>query len=95
MAKAKAARTVAATILFLGIPVSLFGLYMHTKFDPAEFEKFLFPDRTVYYATKSETGEQVVVTLTQPLAAPLGILGLASIGFIITSGLFKPGKTGS
>ena len=92
MAKQKVARTVAATVFFLGIGVSVFGLYKHTNFDPAEFEKFVFPDRTVYSALNSINGTKVPVTLTQPLAAPLGILGLASIGFIITSGLFKTGK---
>lgn len=95
MAKNKAARTTAATILFLGIGVSLVGLYKHTRFDPAVFEKFLFPDRTVYAAAKGPDGEKVTVTLSQPLAAPLGILGLASVGFIITSGLFKTSGKGS
>lgn len=93
MAKHKAMRTIAATILFLGVVVSGIGIYHHTKFEPARFEKFLFPDRTVYSAEKTSDGERKTVSLPAPLAAPMGILGLASIGFIVTSGLFRSGKS--
>lgn len=90
MAKAKSARTVAAVIFFLGFAVSGTGLYKHTQFRAVAFEKFIFPDRDIY---ETVNGQRRSVVLSQPLAAPLGIMGLASVGFVLTSGLFKSGRS--
>lgn len=86
-------RTIAATVFFLGFAVGGYGLYMHTKFEPAKFEKFLFPDRTVYGAATDSEGHPIEVSLGQPLAAPMSMAGLAAVGFAVTSGLFKNGKS--
>lgn len=90
MAKSKWGRTAAALVFFLGFIVSGVGLYKHTQFRPVAFEKFFFPDRDLF---ETVNGQRRAVVLSQPLAAPLGILGLASVGFILSSGLFKGGRS--
>lgn len=90
MAKQKVPRTIASIIFFLGIGVSGFGLYKHSNFDPKVFEQFLFPDKKIYF--KNKDGEEEQVNIAAPLAAPLGFIGLSSIGFLVTSGLFKTSK---
>ncbi|MBL8066457.1 MAG: hypothetical protein JNM34_11460 [Chthonomonadaceae bacterium] len=93
--KNKACRTVSAVLFFAGLVVSIVGLYFHTKFEPEKFEKFLFPDKKVYYAKPDADGEKVEVELDEPLAAPLGFAGLSMIGFVVSSGLFKSSKSTS
>jgi len=94
MSNSKAARVIASSIFFVGLVVSGIGLYFHTNYDVKKFEKFLQPDKTIYESKKAADGREVEVHLDKPLAAPLGIAGLSSIAFILTSGLFKPKKGG-
>lgn len=89
MASKKLPRTIAASIFVVGFGVSGVGLYFHTKFDALKFQKFLMPDAKIV----RPNGDTVV--LGQPIAAPLSMAGLASIGFVLTSGLFKSGRGGT
>lgn len=90
----KAARTVSATIFFLGIAVGMFGLYMHTKFEQTTFLKFLRPDAKIYTAQKDSNGNPIEAQVVRPVAAPMSLSGLAAIGFVVTSGMFKQGRKG-
>lgn len=92
LAGKKVPRTIAASIFFLGIVVGGFGLYMHTKFEPTVFLKFLRPDATIYSGHKDSAGNPIEAYVPRPVAAPLSMAGLAAIGFLLTSGMFKQGK---
>lgn len=85
----KGVRTVAAAVFFLGILVGGYGLYMHTGFDPAVFTKFLNPEARVMGSKLGPDGQPMQVFIQRPVVAPMSVTGLAAIGFLLTSGLFK------
>ncbi len=89
----KWAKGIAATVFFLGLGVGGYGLFLHTNFDPLKFQKFVNPDAKVFTGEKDEDGEPIEVRLQQPLAAPMSMAGLAAIGFVVTSGIFKSKKS--
>ncbi|MBS1715697.1 MAG: hypothetical protein JST30_15320 [Armatimonadetes bacterium] len=87
-------------VFALGLAVGVFGLYMHVRkddgnVDVSKFEKFVFPDKTVYSDEKDVRGNPIPTSIRRPLAAPMGIAGLSAIGFLMTSALFKGGRGGS
>ncbi|MBS1724899.1 MAG: hypothetical protein JSS66_18320 [Armatimonadetes bacterium] len=89
LAGKKGARTVAASVFFLGLAVGTYGLYMHTKFDLHIFQQVAQPDAVVPSGKFSSDGRPIPVVVARPVAAPLSMAGLAAVGFVVCSGMFK------
>ncbi len=89
------ARRLAAGVFALGVVAGLLGFYLHTEGNPAEVTKMFGPALVAQADEEDEhrsSGESHESSEEPPSFAPLGLSGLAAIGFVCTSKLFAAEK---
>lgn len=89
------ARRLAAGVFALGVLAGLLGFYLHTEGNPAQVTKMLGPSLIAHADEDDErraSGESHEGSEEPPSFAPLGLAGLAAIGFVCTSKLFAAEK---
>jgi hypothetical protein len=85
---------VASVVFALGVPVGLYGTFMHTEGEMSRLMPLFTQSEVVAEASEreheeSEHEQEEAGPGGPPPLAPLGIAGLAALGFVACSGLFK------
>ncbi|MFN3728533.1 MAG: hypothetical protein ACK4XJ_02325 [Fimbriimonadaceae bacterium] len=82
-ARKKALTALAAVLFALGIGVGALGLFYHTQFKPLAFQR-LFDGVGSYQSPETD---EPGFNESAPALAPLGLVGLSTVGFIVVVGL--------